>query len=185
MAEEMVVSDVPVLKIHSFRYPENKFMYRCPAMFVIDTEEDYGPVVKDVTSYLEETKYGLHMECKDCKLHTSPTCEATYKNAHFYKFKYCTHKRLDRPVKPENVMRQRAFLIRPIPHGNGGIAGIEVMKEFKTLAQGLKSKPRWRPEYSPYSATTVLNRPRLCLSKDYNDCLFVFDWEEEKWEKRR
>jgi hypothetical protein len=179
--EAMHVSEVPVLKIHSYRYPENKFMYRCPAMFVINTEEDYGPKVKNVTSYREETRYGLHGECKDCPLHTSPKNEATYKDAHFYKFKYCTHTRLDRPVKPKDVMRQRAFLLKPLAHGNGGICGFEVMEEFRTLAQGLKSKPRWREERSPYDWNEILNSPRLCLSKDYNDCLFIFDWEEEKW----
>lgn len=191
MAENFCSSHAvdPEEKAYGTKMPRHhgipKFKYACPAMFTVGTDEDYGPLVKDVSSYREEKKWGLHRECEICKLHTSPNESAVYKNAHFYKIKFCHHKRLDRPIRPEDAMRKRAFLIRGQMHGNGGVCGSEVVKEFRTLAQGLKSKPHWKPP-NPCEELNFMEWPRLCLSKDYNDCLFIFypgqgEWREQIW----
>jgi len=183
MAEcEPAVDHMETLKIRpSGNFEVKRFRYVCPAMWVVETEEDYGPKVENVRAFKEEDRYCLFRECKECTLHTSPKNAATYKDAHFYKLKYCTHTRFEMPKYGEDVMKKRAFIIRPIPHGNGGICGIEVEKEFKTVRQALKSKPYWDPDYSPYDCNRILNKPRLCLTKDFDDCLYIFEWDKDEW----
>jgi len=72
------------------------FKYRCPSGLELEVVEDYGPVVRDVTAYLQETGYALHPECIECKNsgRRSHQVHATWKDGHFFLVKCCNHEKV-------------------------------------------------------------------------------------------
>jgi hypothetical protein len=70
------------------------------------------------------------------------------------------------------------YIIEPICHGNGGWCGHEIWKELKTVEDALKENPFWEPVFSPYSGHCI-NNPRLCLTDDPNDAIYVFQMVDE------
>lgn len=76
------------------------------------------------------------------------------------------------------------YIIEPQCHGNGGWCGSTVVGEYTSIKAALKTKPRWRPEYSPYDGH-IMNKPRLSPSPDPNEATHFFDWDTGKWKEIR
>jgi hypothetical protein len=78
--------------------------------------------------------------------------------------------------------KKYVYIIEPHCHGNGGWCGFGIVGEYKSVKAALRTKPRWEPVYSPYGGS-VLNKPRMSLTPDPNDAIYIFDWDMDKWEE--
>jgi hypothetical protein len=72
------------------------------------------------------------------------------------------------------------YLVEPLEHGNGGCHGDRVIAEG-TLEYLLSTKP-----YADFSELRINDHPfgfhpRICLSKDMNDVMYIWSEWEYKW----
>lgn len=83
--------------------------------------------------------------------------------------------------KFKHVNDKTVYIVEPLCHGNGGWCGTEIVAEYPSLEDALKSRPRVRLEYSPYGGD-VMNEPRLSHTKNINDATHIFAYEGGWWE---
>jgi hypothetical protein len=102
-------------------------------------------------------------------------CKFYHDYRKFAKLEKCNHNTSNKQSKKEYF-----YVIEPECHGNGGWCGSHVVKEYTSLEKALKSKPRWRPEHSPYDGH-ILNHPRLSQSTYPNEATHIFNWDLDEW----
>lgn len=81
------------------------------------------------------------------------------------------------------MKNKKLFLIQPLEHGNGGWHGYNVLSHVteKWMLKRNPVKIYLNNYYNPMFGSQL----RLCKSKDPNDCIYLFDHEDNTWIKNK
>ncbi len=75
---------------------------------------------------------------------------------------------------------KNVYIIEPLEHGNGGCHGFEVL-ECLPLEEALKTNPVEKYNINHYSHPFGF-WPRICQSENMNDCMYAWDYYDQRWE---